>query len=58
MFLTMTELEKYDTTQNKLDYDAYQIRERNNSMARITLLSSMQDDIMCEFDCDMTSHEI
>lgn len=54
----MTELEKDDSTQNKLDYDAYQIRERNNSIARITLLSSMQDDIMCEFDCYTTAHEI
>lgn len=31
----MTELEKDDTTQNKLDYDAYQISERNNSITYI-----------------------
>ena len=37
------------TTQHRNDLEAYQAWKRKNSIARITLLSSMVDDLICGF---------
>ena len=44
----MEELENDDTTQHRRDQEAYEAWKKNSS-ALITLLSSMDDDIMQEF---------
>ena len=45
----MEEPEDGTTAQHKRDKDAFAVWKRKNSLARITLLSSMDNDIMREF---------
>ena len=45
----MEELEDGNTVQHKKDIDAFAVWKKKNSIARITLLSSMENDIMREF---------
>jgi len=44
--LTMKEPENGNTTQHKRDKNAFAAWKRKNSLARITLLSSMKNDVM------------
>ncbi|CAA7035581.1 unnamed protein product [Microthlaspi erraticum] len=46
----MEEPEQGNTPQHVRDQEAYNVWKRKNSIARITLLSCMQDDLMCEFE--------
>ncbi|XP_024014446.1 uncharacterized protein LOC112088407 [Eutrema salsugineum] len=46
----MEEPEQGTTAQHEKDHEAYLSLKRNNNIARITLLSCMQDDFMCEFE--------
>ena len=51
----MTEPEQGITTQHKRDIETYNAWKRKNSLARITLLSSMENDVMHEYHkYDMT----
>ena len=50
LFHLMEEPEQGTTAQHKRDQEAYNAWKRKNSIARITLLSCMQDDLMCEFE--------
>ena len=45
----MVELEQGNTTQHKRDLKAYNAWKRKNSLTRITLLSSMENDVMREY---------
>ena len=45
----MAELEQGNTTQQKRNLEAYNVWKRKNSLARITLLSSMENDVMREY---------
>ena len=45
----MAELEQGNTTQHKRDLEVYNVWKRKNSLARITLLSSMENDVMREY---------
>ena len=45
----MEKPEDENTTQHKRDRDAFAAWKKKNSIARITLLSSMENDIMREF---------
>ena len=45
----MGELEQGNTAQHKQDLEAYNAWKRKNFLARITLLSSMENDMMCEY---------
>jgi len=47
---TMDEPEHGTSAQHKRDLEAYQAWKKKNSIAHITLLSCMQDDLMCEFE--------
>ncbi|MBW0583023.1 hypothetical protein O181_122738 [Austropuccinia psidii MF-1] len=47
--LTMVEPEEGTTAQHKRDKEAFSAWKRKNSLARITLLSSMENDVMREF---------
>ncbi|XP_024036182.1 uncharacterized protein LOC112096753 [Citrus clementina] len=47
---TLAEPEQGSTAQHMRDLEAYQAWKKKNSNARITLLSSMQDDLMCEYE--------
>ena len=47
--LVMVEPEDGNTAQHKRDKDAFAVWKRKNSLARITLLSSMDNDVMWEF---------
>ncbi|KAF8080426.1 hypothetical protein N665_0945s0002 [Sinapis alba] len=38
------------TTQHERDKEAYTAWKRKNNIARITMLSCMNDDLMCEFE--------
>ena len=51
----MNEPEQGNTAQHRRDLEAYQAWKKKNSIARITLLSSMQDDLMCEFEEHVTA---
>ena len=46
----MLEPECGNTAQHKRDLEAYQAWKRKDNMALITLMSTMQDDLMCEFE--------
>ncbi|OMO53257.1 Zinc finger, CCHC-type [Corchorus capsularis] len=46
----MAELEQGSTAQHKRDQEAFQTWKRKNSIARITLLSCMTDELICEFE--------
>ena len=46
---TIEEPKDGTSAQHKRDKEAYIVWKKKNSIARITLLSSMEDDIMCEF---------
>ncbi|ESQ38716.1 hypothetical protein EUTSA_v10029402mg, partial [Eutrema salsugineum] len=50
LFHHMEEPEHGTTTQHEKDQQTYVVWKRKNSIARITLLSCMQDDLMCEFE--------
>lgn len=54
----MVEPEHGNITQHKRDREAYQTWKKKNNSARIGLLSSMQDDLMCEFEVYETSQEM
>ena len=45
----MAELEQDNTTQHRRDLKAYNAWKRKNSLARIALLSSMENDVMREY---------
>ena len=47
--IVLDEPEIGNTAQNKRDREAYEAWKRKNSLARITLLSSVENDIMREF---------
>lgn len=47
--VSMTLPENGDTSQLVKDLEAYQARKKKNSLARITMLSSIDNDIMREF---------
>ena len=47
--VVMHELEVGTSAQHRKDREAFDSWKRNNSIARITLLSSMDDDVMREF---------
>ena len=47
--IVLDEPEAGNTAQHKRDREAYEAWKRKNSLARITLLSSMENDIMREF---------
>ena len=47
--MSMLEPEQGNTTQHRRDREAYETWKKKNSRARITLASSMDDDIMREF---------
>ena len=46
----MVEPEHGDTAQHKLDMEAYQTYKRQDRVARIFMLSSMQNDIILRFE--------
>ena len=46
----MDESEQGNSAQHRRDHETYLIWKRKNRIARITLLSSMQDDLMCEYE--------
>uniref|UniRef100_A0A1J3IMV5 Retrovirus-related Pol polyprotein from transposon TNT 1-94 n=1 Tax=Noccaea caerulescens TaxID=107243 RepID=A0A1J3IMV5_NOCCA len=46
----MEQPEQGDTPQHVRDLETYNVWKKKNSIARITLLSCMQDDLMCEFE--------
>ena len=46
----MVESEHDSTAQYKKDSEAYVTWKRKKTIARITLLSSMDDAVMCEFE--------
>ncbi|KAH0685572.1 hypothetical protein KY290_019644 [Solanum tuberosum] len=46
----MVELAGKDTQQHETNLETFQVWKKKNSIARITLLSSMTDDLMCEFE--------
>ncbi|KAL1219683.1 Retrovirus-related Pol polyprotein from transposon TNT 1-94 [Cardamine amara subsp. amara] len=50
LFHLMEEPEQGTTAQHIRDQEAYNAWKRKNSIAHITLLSCMQDDLMCEFE--------
>lgn len=50
LFHLMEEPEQGTTTQHERDKEAYTAWKRKNNIARITMLSSMNDDLMCEFE--------
>ncbi|ESQ44621.1 hypothetical protein EUTSA_v10003350mg, partial [Eutrema salsugineum] len=50
LFHHMEEPEQGTTAQHEKDQQTYVVWKRKNSIARITLLSCMQDDLMCEFE--------
>lgn len=54
----MVEPEQGNSAQHRRDQEAYQTWKKKNSIARITLLSCMQDDLMCEFERFHNPHEI
>ena len=54
----MNEPENGATAQHRRDQEAYVAWKKKNSIARITLLSSMQDDLMCEFEEYTTAQEM
>ncbi|KAI9178225.1 hypothetical protein LWI28_024079 [Acer negundo] len=47
---TMDEPSNGNTAQHRRDMETYQTWKRNNSLARITMLSSMNDALMCEYE--------
>ncbi|GAV65379.1 UBN2_3 domain-containing protein [Cephalotus follicularis] len=55
---TMDEPEHGTLAQHRRDHEAYQAWKKKNSIAHITLLSCMQDDLMCEFEGFKTTEEI
>ncbi|GAV62801.1 UBN2_2 domain-containing protein, partial [Cephalotus follicularis] len=55
---TMAEPEYGTSAQHKRDHEADQSWKKKNSIARITLLSCMQDDLMCEFEGFKTAEEM
>jgi len=54
----MIEPENGTSAQHKRDQETYKVWKRKNSIARIMLLSGMQDDLMCEFEEYQTAQEI
>ncbi|ESQ44830.1 hypothetical protein EUTSA_v10003344mg, partial [Eutrema salsugineum] len=50
LFHHMEEPEQGTTAQHEKDHEAYVVWKRKNSIACITLLSCMQDDLMCKFE--------
>ena len=48
--MAMVEPEAGNTAQHRRDQEAYLSWKKKNSIARITLLSAMADDLMCEFE--------
>ncbi|KAH0671272.1 hypothetical protein KY285_023846 [Solanum tuberosum] len=46
----MVESTGKDTQQHERNIETFQVWKKKNSIARITLLSSMVDDLMCEFE--------
>jgi len=51
----LVEPEEGNTAQHRRDLEAYQAWKKKNSIARITLLSAMADDLMCEFETHRTA---
>ena len=45
----MNEHEEGNTAQHRRDHETYETWKKKNSLARITLLSSMHDDVMRKF---------
>ena len=54
----MTEPPKGNTTQHKKDHEAYGAWKIKNRSARILLLSTMEDDFMCEYEEYHMAHQI
>ena len=52
----MVEPEHGSTAQHRRESEAYVTWKRKNTIARITLLSSMDDAVMCEFEQYDTAH--
>ncbi|KAH9679445.1 hypothetical protein KPL71_026137 [Citrus sinensis] len=55
---TLAEPEHGNTAQHRGDLEAYQAWKKKNSNARITMLNSMQYDLMCEFEKYETTQEM
>ena len=55
---TLAEHEHGNTAQHKGDLEAYQAWKKKNNNARITILSSTQYDLMCEFEKYETAQEM
>lgn len=55
---TLFESEQGNTIQHRRDLDAYQAWKKKNCNARITMLSSMQDDFICKFTKYETTKEM
>lgn len=51
-------LNKGNFTQHKRDQETYVIWKRKNSLARITLLSHMEDDLLIEYEVYKTTQEM
>ena len=54
----MTELPKGNSTQHKKDLEAYGAWKIKNRSARILLLSTIEDNFMCEYEEYQTAHQI
>ena len=54
----MTEPEQGSSAQHRRDQEAYVAWKKKNSLARITLLSGMQDDLLIEYEVFQTAHEM
>ena len=52
----MVELEHDSTAQHRSDFEAYMTWKRKNTIARIMLLSCMDDTVMCKFEQYDTAH--
>ena len=52
----MVEPEHGSTAQHRSDFEAYMTWKRKNTIAHITLLTSMDDAVICEFEQYDTTH--
>ena len=54
----MQEPEQGNSAQHRKDQETYVAWKKKNSLARITLLSCMQDDLLIEREVYQTAHEM